>query len=296
MILKLEILKSIIVDQVLDFATLYKGENDTYIIKTVRGWDLILKLYRLSRLKHIDVKTEIELTQVLLRKGIHSSEYLPFSSGKYIEFIGPQMISLQKLIGGYMLFAPAEEDYRKLGTNLRELHQKTADINNFVKVPVLNFETVVQDNWINVLGVNFLNKEIFSKINYYKDLVKDRFDFSLKNLVHFDAHFGNFIFHNEKIYFIDWEESGLGNPILDIAVCNCHLQRMENGKKFLYSLLDGYEYDIDIQQVYIGTIAKFLGFMGNIPVRQDISVLKEPLKIFERYVSYFERFEKEGNL
>jgi Ser/Thr protein kinase RdoA (MazF antagonist) len=294
--INLEIIKSIVDEEVQDFSPLHKGENDSYILKTASGWNLVLKLYRLNRLERIDAKTEIELTQLLLSKGVLTSEHVKFSTGKHIESIGHQTMSLQRLIDGYMLSKPGEDDYRKLGADLRGLHSKTVGINNEIKMPLLSFDSVVQDNWKNVVEADFLNPELLSKINYYKDLVKERFDFTPKSLVHFDAHFGNVIIQEKKMYFIDWEESGFGNPLFDIALCNCHFQRMDKGEKFLYSLLDGYESDFDMKQLSIGTIAKFLDFMGNIPVKQDISVLKEPLKIFERYVGYFEKLAKEGNL
>ena len=111
--MNLEIIKSIVDEEVQDFSPLHKGENDSYMLKTPLGWNLVLKLYRLNRLERIDAKTEIELTQLLRSKGVLTSEHVKFSTGKYIESIAHQTMSLQRLIDGYMLSRPREDDYRK---------------------------------------------------------------------------------------------------------------------------------------------------------------------------------------
>jgi thiamine kinase-like enzyme len=91
----------------------------------------------------------------------------------------------------------------------------------------------------------FFDKTDLEKIVYYKQLIKDevgeKSDNSCNQFVHFDVHTGNLIFKSENVFKTDWEESGFGHPLLDIAVPCAHLMRDDDRIKKLNSLLEGYQ-------------------------------------------------------
>jgi len=154
---------------------------------------------------------------------------------------------------------------------------------------VYDFFTLIEKRWSVVENATFLNKSDLEKIVNFKNLVKDEIapilDSHSGKFIHFDAHTGNLIFNADQTFFIDWEECGFGHPLLDLAVAATHLLRDQEREEKLKYLIDGYDPNINRRELNLMTAVKLLYLMTHIPTRLDI--IKEPDKIFKRYLDYF---------
>lgn len=273
---------------------LHFGENKSFILES-DSKRLLLKVYRTERGFKQTPEQEISFIQYLAKFGVKTSEYLKFKNGRFTEKLDDEEISIQEIINGYMIFEPDNFYYHRLGQDLRKLHSCTKELNNDFNLPTYDFFELVEKRWSFVETAKFLKKSDLDKIKKYKTLVFNEVGKKLKNhsnqFIHFDAHTGNLIFNKEDTFFIDWEESGFGYHLLDIAVPCTHLMRDENRTSKIDSLLEGYGGEINRRELNLITITKFLYSMTHIPTRLDI--LKEPETIFKRYIEYFEFLSSE---
>ncbi len=285
----LEIIRKKVDFKINGFEKLHFGENKSYFLRG-DSENYLLKIYRDNRGFKQSPEGEIDFTQTLISLGVKTSDYLKFNNDQYVEKIDGKKISIQKVIQGYMILNTDEDYYFKLGQELRGLHSLTKDLKNDFDLPEYCLSKIVDERWQFVREAKFLSKSNLEEIEEYKRIVESELEPQLdkqhQKFIHFDAHTGNLIFKEEDTYFIDWEECGFGNPLLDLAVPCTHIMRDKERVKNLDALLGGHNETVDRRELNLMTIAKFLYLMTHIPTRLD--VLKEPEEIFKRYLNYFE--------
>jgi Ser/Thr protein kinase RdoA (MazF antagonist) len=274
-----------------DIHKLHFGENKSYMVFS-DDKTYVLKCYRELRGFKLTPMQEIELTQKVAALGIATSHYIPFTNGKFINEMDGVQISLQEIIQGHMVINQDERYYFELGRALKKLHTITKHMPIDENLTHYNMDALINQRWQQITSASFVNAEVLQKITYYKDLIQEELgeQINQSQFIHFDAHSGNLIFDQDKVYFIDWEECGFGHPLLDLAVPSAHLMRVEKRDEKLKSLLAGYAGDINPRQLNLFTILKLLYWMGHIPTRTDI--IKDPRAIFDRYLGYFDHLNK----
>lgn len=274
---------------------LHFGENKSFLVTANRDLYL-LKLYRSNRGFKLTPEQEVGLTQRVAQLGVNTCEYVKFSNDRYIEHLGSEEISLQRLLHASMIYRPDKEYYFNLGRELKKLHSCVKKNDIKFDVTVYNFQTLIEDRWYQVKNAAFLDQRLVAQLELYKDMLEDKMarvlEMAYPTFIHFDAHTGNILFNKDKTYFIDWEESGLGHYLLDLAVPCMFLMKDEEREQKLASLILGYGTKVDLRLLNYMTMIKFFYILTYIPTRTDI--LSDPKSVFERYLNYFERLTAEN--
>ncbi|MBA2404757.1 MAG: phosphotransferase [Bdellovibrionales bacterium] len=264
---------------------LHTGENESFLLSTANQ-QFVLKVYRKKRSQRVKVDEEIKLLNWLGHSGIKTV------SESVIKHSHDRIMILQKFISGYMLTAPEPRDYQHLGQEIRLLHQLKPEGRD---LPQLDFASVIAANWPDIENASFLSDKLILKLNSYKELVQKKFVFSGTALIHFDLHWGNILIDSSNsMVLLDWEECGVGNPILDLATVNTHLMKKASRSELLKGLLEGYQGQFTNEEMNLATMVKLLNLLGHIPSKLDMPQLKDPAAIFERYLGYFQILTDEG--
>ena len=264
---------------------LHSGENDAYLLRS-GAENFVLKVYREERTHRVSIEDELNLLRHLQRCGVRTVEVLMSLRGHEIEEFEERSMVLQKFCPGYMLHAPEAKDFENLGAKLRSLHQ--IDASSFM-IGRHTFDSTIECNWRHIEEAPFLSKKTIQRLFEYKTHIFHHFHFEPQSIVHFDLHWGNMILQKEEIVFLDWEECGIGNRILELGAINAHLLRNPRGEVMREGLLQGYALEVDRRELNLATMVKLFQLLGHIPTKLDMVQLKNPEDIFDRYLGYFER-------
>ncbi len=268
----------------------HKGENENFAIRSSDNYFYVLKKYRQDRKQRLDIDAEINLCNFLRENGLKSPQYVPFQDGSFVIIKNNSKYTLQRMILGFMICNPDEKHFFEVGKTYRKLHELKLPLTIKQKLPQLDSNTLNQA-WPSLTKSKNLTQTQIDQLEHYRHESLKHLNFESSHLVHFDLHDGNIIYTENGLCMLDWEESGIGNGIFDLAVTNTRLIKLEDSTSFREALLSGYG-KIDSQQLKHATIFKFLYLASFVAMYEDVLIGGETLEnLVNRYLGYFKKLD-----
>jgi len=199
-----------------------------------------------------------------------------------------------ELILGHHLYCLVPDDWIEYGRFMHELHvtadrigqhnvdavaRQTYDYSTLIDLPA---EALLATAWIPPA----LEKRIWSISKALRRAYHD-FDFDIHEFVHFDLHTGNILIARGTWHYLDFEECGFGDRVLDLGVVRFHgrLSLSDSFDDAWPLFLRGYGTEIDPRRVRLATALRIFYACGKFPFRLDVAqIAKDPIGLIERYL------------
>lgn len=218
------------------------GENTTFkVISKNRKY--ALRIHRLDYHCYEGIAAELEWL-----KELKSCSYLqvpvPIQShdGKYIQTVRIQELKNPRYV---ILFPWLPGRFCEKSLNTKKMKQvgiSTAKLQlSGKKIPLSIAQNRLHWNYEGLLGKNAITSRDYLKhttkqqamiIQKFADQIKKQLqclqtDSNHFGLIHADLHRGNFLFHKDNIAIIDFDDSGLGYYMYDLAVTMASMKNLE---------------------------------------------------------------------
>lgn len=266
---------------------LHRGENDCWLLQG-GGPPVILKLYRQLPQRRTALRQEIDLLARLEALGQPVAAYLADAAGERLQRLEDFPASLQPALAGWMWIDAPPAAYAALGRSLAELHALPLAP---ATLPLRQLDrTLLSDaRWHALATADFLLPAERARFETHRQRVLAEFDFGPARLLHTDAHWGNVVLSADRLWLLDWEEAGWGNPLLDLATVEIHLLRHRAGEPCRAALYRGYGLTPDPPQLQRAMALRLLWLLSQIPSRLDIPELADPAEICAVYARRLDR-------
>jgi len=200
-----------------------------------------------------------------------------------------------ELIYGHHPYRLVPDDWIEYGHFMRELHvtadgtglhnvdaavRPTYDRSTLIDMPA---EALLAAAWIPAALADRIRALSGKLGRHYLD-----FEFDAREFVHFDLHTGNILISCGTWYYLDFEECGFGNRLLDLGVVRYHglLGRTEAFDDVWHLFLCGYGIKVDSQRLRLATALRIFYTCGKFPFRLDVpQIANDPVGLVERYLA-----------
>lgn len=291
-ILRKEIILNYNLDENIAVKRLLISENETYLIETPKEKTAVL---RLSRPQYHSLE-EINAEMLWLEKlhadtDINVAKPIVDKNGNYVRQvqIGETVYNyvLSKFLKGSEPVADNSEKsskyYYMLGQITAKLHKQVKNWDGSKKLNRVNwdFENMIGQNaiwgrWQNFEGISKEDEMLIQKAS---EIIKERLEKYGKNhnnwgLIHSDLRLANILVENDKIKVIDFDDSGFGWFLSDLASSVSFIEHEEIVPMLLKSWLTGYQTirklcENDLKQVDTFILLRRLQLMAWLASREN---------------------------
>lgn len=139
---------------------------------------------------------------------------------------------------------PTEEQLFELGKAMATMHRLSKDWKpeGYANFLAIDKPLMVKTNTLFTIAEDHIDPEIFKLLVEVNQRAENLFE-SLRErsepqLIHADLHFGNIIWHQNKMSILDFDDAGIGFPLQDLAISIFYQRENRESEKHLIA---GYE-------------------------------------------------------